>query len=105
MYKIIDIKENPELKKEVEAQETADTITTVLGVCDAPNKPGAWIKRWGNHWKNLKDLRADHFQGQAIRLLDFFRKNKLDFNGNTSLLKAENEKLKKDFMKKLEKRR
>jgi hypothetical protein len=55
MYKEID-KEESDIKDEV------FYMTSHLLVCDAPNKPGAWIKKWGNHFKHLKDFKAKHFQ-------------------------------------------
>ena len=77
MAEILDIKENPELKKDRDAQETADEMTTGYNflLLNAQNKPGAWIKRWGKRWGNLKDLKPKHFQGNAIRWANSMREN------------------------------
>lgn len=60
---IRDLRDNEEAKKERDTQEEAYKLTGYIQlVCDAARKPGEWIKRYGSHFKHLKDLRARHFQ-------------------------------------------
>jgi hypothetical protein len=100
MHKIEDTRTDPEAKKRILTQENADDISNTFYhmVYEAENRPGAWIKRWGSRWENLKDLTSENFQGNAIRWLNFLREKGCRFPHENST----NAKLKKEFMQKLQ---
>ena len=60
---IRDLRNDEEARKE---RDTQDDAFRMLGpaqlFCDAPYKPGAWIRMWGKSFKNLKNFKARHFQ-------------------------------------------
>ena len=58
---IKDTRIDKEAKKDRDAQEEAEDILMFQVVTDAPNVPGAWIKKYGSRFKHLKDLKAKHF--------------------------------------------
>jgi len=68
-YRDLRIEEN---KVEKETEDEVFEMVQHICVCDAPNKPGAWVKRWGNHFKHLKDFKAKHFQNARP---EWFKKN------------------------------
>jgi hypothetical protein len=73
MTKILDARDNPEIKKELDTQKDVDEMIYAVNLLDARFKPGAFIERYRARWKNLGNIKAHHLYGNAIRWLNEMR--------------------------------